>query len=1726
MTATVSAPLTGSGGLRKTDAGTLVLSGINTYAGDTSIDGGTLAVSSETNLGASTSRLRLNSGGALQATADMTSSRAVILGPGGGTFETETATGVATTLQLDGTIANVGSLTKTGTGTLLLTANNRYFGGTTISAGTLQLGNGGTTGSVPGPIVDNGALVIDRSNQLVLSSAVSGSGTLEQRGAGTTILSANNTYTGGTLISGGTLQIGNGGTTGDVVGDIVDNGVLVVNRSDTKSIQGVISGSGRLVQGGTGTLVLAADNNYAGGTSIDAGTLQLGDGGTAGSVVGDVHNNSVLAFNRSDEVAIASAIDGNGSVQQIGPGKTILTGANTYLGGTTVSAGSLQVGNGGTTGQIFGDILNNGTVILDRSDDLVYTGSISGTGNTIKNGAGTMVVTGTGSYTGGTTINAGVLQLGNGGTSGSVIGNIVDNAALVVDRSDSLLLHNAISGSGRFEQAGTGTTVLEADNTYGGGTTISNGTLQIGNGGITGSVIGDIVDDGVLVFNRADTLTLSGLVSGGGELVQAGLGTLIMSNTSNSYSSGTAIESGVLQISADAALGAATGGLRMGGGTLRTTADITTSRATVLAQEGGVFDTVGGTVLTHTGTIDGAGGLTKTGGGTLLLTATNDYAGGTEVGAGTLAVDAASATSTTNLGGGDVDIAADGTLAANTAGAFNFDNALTGTGLLTVSNSNAAFSFGAAAAGSGFAGTVALASDTFALTGNNTAALTSATLAVGNGSEVTVGPGAGIAETENIGGLRFDGGKVIFNAQVPADVVSPAFIATSGTLDISGTGTLQVDVPAGFNNTQPLPDTSLPLLAQDDTTAISRLVQANGPVIGTGGALTLLDQNGNPISNGTVVSIDQGGTRVAQASYDFNLISSSNGVTQDGLYVGYGLKEIELDGTITCTANNTGTCGGAPNALVLTPAAGATGLASDLGAKVTGSGDLVIAAGAGASVSLSNRSNDYTGTTYALTGTLLLQNDNALGRTSDLRVASGAAVDTNGYSQHVGAVDTVAGGMLTLASGSTLTVTDAQRAAGTTLGGGIDSNTVSGAGSFVIDPSVVYVNGDQPGYTGTITVTDGSQLVVDSASAYNNAAGIVLAGATDILTFGSATAYDPTWTLIPNGSATTAISGAGTVQVFDGARVTFAGDNSGFSGRFSIASGSAMTVSTGGNLGTAAVANAGEFHVDTATDWQIDNAVSGTGTFYKEGPGRLTAGAGLTYSGDTLVNSGTFAAGAANSFSRDSAVTVAPGAALDANGLNQTVAVLSNAGTVNVASANADATPGAVLAVVGNYVGNNGTVVLGTQWGNDGAAHDQLAIAGNASGTTALQVLHRGGSGDRTDIGIDLVKVGGSSTTDAFALSPASDGYRAGSAGVIAAGPYDYTLKQGGNGGNANDWYLVSSPAAVAPGEEAPGAARYRPEVGSYLDNRLLSMQSQWHTLHDRQAQAPGLVGDTSGNADANSWARLHGSFGSSRKTDNFDDDDDSYLLHLGSDVGRWNVGPDGSVRAGVMGMLVHSSGTTTAPDFDGRASQSIDGVNFGAYATWYGRRDTTVGPYVDVWLLGGSFDNKVRGSGLPEEKYHAQAYSASLEAGYGVPLHDVGSGQERTRVIIQPQAQVIGSTYRADNHIERNGTVVSDLDDDGVSMRLGVRLYAEIYRNQQRVRPFAEVNWWHGSNSQTVALDGIAVRDGLPTDMAEFKLGVEGNVTRSLTLWGSAEMQRGSGYSGNSVSLGLKYAW
>jgi autotransporter-associated beta strand protein len=173
-----------------------------------------------------------------------------------------------------------------------------------------------------------------------------------------------------------------------------------------------VGGTGNLTFSGPGRLTLAADSSYVGTTSVSAGTLQVGGGGTAGSLgSGAVTNNAAIVFNRSNAIAVANAISGTGSLTQAGWGTLTLSGTNSYSGGTTISAGTLEVTGVLGNGSYVGPIANAGNLLFNSASNQTISGPISGTGTLAKSGAGNLILSAAQTYTGATTVSAGRLSV-------------------------------------------------------------------------------------------------------------------------------------------------------------------------------------------------------------------------------------------------------------------------------------------------------------------------------------------------------------------------------------------------------------------------------------------------------------------------------------------------------------------------------------------------------------------------------------------------------------------------------------------------------------------------------------------------------------------------------------------------------------------------------------------------------------------------------------------------------------------------------------------------------------------------------------------------------------------------------------------------------------------------------------------------------------------------------------------------------------------------------------------------------------------------------------------------------------------------------------------------------------------------------------------------------------------------------------------------------------------
>ncbi len=566
----------------------LILSNTNnSYAGDTSIvqasgtTNGTVRLGAAGVIpdGASAGNVTVNAG----TTLDLNGFSETINGLSGSGGINNSSNAAATltvggnnqSSTFSGAISNsVGalSLEKTGSGTLTLSGNSTYSGATTISEGTLQIGSGGTGGSIGSTsgVTNNGTLAYNRSDNLTASYAISGAGAVTKSGAGTLTLSGSNSYSGTTTISAGVLEITNGsaiadagavtlsnvsgaglavnssetigslrsgGTTGGNV-SIASGQTLTVAETGIQSFAGSITNSGSLTKSGVGTLTLSGSNSFSGGTTVRGGRLVASSTNAFGS------GNILVQANSTNRAAVVLS-------------NITMTGKTLTLDSSTHRATLLSGGASGATWN--GDIVLTGSASANGTTELAndtgngpltvagtITGSISGGGALTLRGAGTTVtnvlsasvnigstpltktddgnwqITSSGNTWSNTTISAGVLSVGSGGATGELgVGNITNNATLVVNRTGAITITNTISGTGALVKLASGTLTLSGStaNTYAGATTISNGTLQLlktaGVDAVAGSSL-TVSSGAVLLLSASDqvkdatAITLSG----------------------------------------------------------------------------------------------------------------------------------------------------------------------------------------------------------------------------------------------------------------------------------------------------------------------------------------------------------------------------------------------------------------------------------------------------------------------------------------------------------------------------------------------------------------------------------------------------------------------------------------------------------------------------------------------------------------------------------------------------------------------------------------------------------------------------------------------------------------------------------------------------------------------------------------------------------------------------------------------------------------------------------------------------------------------------------------------------------------------------------------------------------------------------------------------------------------------------------------------------------------
>jgi autotransporter-associated beta strand protein len=577
------------------------------------------------------------------------------------TFQNSSTAGNAAIINSGGTI-------DSGSGGSITFQNSSTAGNATIS------NNGGTVSNAAG------AIIFFQGTSTAGSARITNNGGTADS-AGGAITSFSNTATAGTatiVVNGATVTNGLAGT-------------IIFNNSSTAGHATIIA-NGSTVAGASGGFLSFSDTSTAGNASITTNGASA-----SGSVAG------VTAFSGSSTAGAATLITTGGT--NGGPGGITLF-QNTADGGTaqalTNGNGSFDISNLTSAGMKIGSIAGSGTYNLGAKTltvggnnlSTVVSGNITDAGDSgslVKTGTGTLTLSGPNSYTGSTTVNAGILQVGNGsaGNLASASVAVTGTATLVTDlaaastftpsvalnaattalkatQSGTNTLSGVISGSGVFDQTGPGTTILTKTETYTGATNVTAGTLQIGNGtsgnlasasAVTVSGSATLATDLAIATFFTSKVNLStsassfealqfgsdfinGVISGPGSFNQNGSGTTIFTGVTQAYTGPTNVNSGTLEVDTGTAAGSTvnvgTNGTLTGAGKILGKATLTgngTIKLAASASIAGPLSVTGG----NWANVGKVTGLVTASSGTFDVTGDLTASGGVAVSGGTLA---------------------------------------------------------------------------------------------------------------------------------------------------------------------------------------------------------------------------------------------------------------------------------------------------------------------------------------------------------------------------------------------------------------------------------------------------------------------------------------------------------------------------------------------------------------------------------------------------------------------------------------------------------------------------------------------------------------------------------------------------------------------------------------------------------------------------------------------------------------------------------------------------------------------------------------------------------------------------------------------------------------------------------------------------------------------------------------------------------------------------------
>lgn len=425
------------------------------------------------------------------------------------------------------------------------------------------------------------------------------------------------------------------------------------------------------------------------------------------------------------------------------------------------------------------------------------------------------------------------------------------------------------------------------------------------------------------------------------------------------------------------------------------------------------------------------------------------------------------------------------------------------------------------------------------------------------------------------------------------------------------------------------------------------------------------------------------------------------------------------------------------------------------------------------------------------------------------------------------------------------------------------------------------------------------------------------------------------------------------------------------------------------------------------------------------------------------------------------------------------------------------------LTVEGDYIGNNGLIIMNSGLNGDDSLTDKLIVAGNTSGNTYVQVNNIGGLGDQTIEGIKLIEVKGNSDGN-FEQQ-----------GRIVAGAYDYSLARGADTNDKN-WYLTSKLSLDS------SKSILRPEAGSYLGNLVAANTMFNLRLHDRQGETSYIDRITGEQKTTSMWLRHQYSHNKFKADNQLDVKNNWNVTLLGGDIATWSINNNDRLHLGAVAGYGRNNNDVARNKKGKRSSGKVDGYSFGLYGTWYENDVTKMGAYVDGWLMRSDLDGTVHGQDLQSEKYDLKGYTASLETGYTF----LATKFDHYDLLLQPQGQLTWMGVDANKHIDSNGTKVKG-DGDNLQSRLGVR--AILGSNNASAdfggQLFLEANWLYNTKPFSITMNTHRVNQSGSRNLGEIKTGIESYLYKNINIWADFGYQFGDhDYYNLGMIFGAQY--